>query len=220
MTKKEAKEFVVKCSNCRQCKGAAYQSPPVSYVGSLKGRVLILAQNPGEVDQKSDEARNWWNKAVSSRSAQNDAILMKTWYHWDFETSYGANKLGWLTAYDWLRSGDYCFSNSVRCRTPNNSNPDIEMILNCAEHTRELIDLWKKETKDEDRRLLVLMGAVAKTAFLRIHELQSEQFPNWGIAFKQPSLGTVLPVMHYAAWRSNAHTFRKAFKSAYDSLKD
>lgn len=214
----KSKEFVVKCSNCRLCPGAAYQSPPVSYVGRLSGRVLIIAQNPGQMDLKNDPNRGWWSKAVSTNVSMNDPLLMKTWYEWDFGTSPGQKKFEWLTKKGWLSTGDFCYSNAVRCRTKDNSQPQIEMVTNCAEHSRALIDMWIEATISENRRLLVLVGATSLISFKRLFDVPADFVTTWGIPFAYKGLGTVLPIKHYAAWRGDSNRFRKAFQEAYESL--
>lgn len=210
-------EYIRSCSNCRLCVGSNHQSPPISYSGSITGRVLILGQNPGEVGS-DDAQRNWWNARVQMPAVRDDAIAMKNWYDWDFAFSNGARRLGWMIGNQgWLNTGDFAFSNAVRCRTVKNAAPSGEMLENCAEHSRDLIDLWMKSRGNEDARLLVLMGAYSVNSFKRLFDMVPLDIQYYE-PFKLPLLGTVFPMKHYAVWRGDSNRVRERFKQVYASL--
>lgn len=217
-----AKQFILECSRCRACEGAAYQTPPASYIGTLQAPVLILAQNPGEFAD-SDKDRNWWaNRFQQVPNLQNNEAVMKTWYEYDFGTSYGAKMIGRLVGNsNWTTSGGFCFSNAIRCRTPNNAQPSVEMLVNCTEHTRALLRLWAKHNPDPMKRVLIVMEATAKSAILRLADFNLEPAfeLKWGEHVVSETFGHVLPVKHYAAWRGEENRYRAAFREVVAKSK-
>lgn len=177
------------CFNCRLCVGAAYQLPPFLFAGSDHPNVLVVAQNPGEIGGGKEDWRFDLGKLAS-----DDPTVLKTLYDIDFITSHGHNQMSMIFGDGWLTSGEFMYTNAVRCRTPKNARPSDEMITNCSGWTMTL----------PVTPVIVLMGRVAVEQFARM--MKKKEPPLW----KRVSLTRggkvqhIVTIPHYAAMKSKA----------------
>lgn len=126
------------CGQCDACGPmAGYQSVPLLYAGSIKASIVVIGQNPGEI---KDFATFRLSQAQETFEAKTYHEL-RTFYQWDFSTSYGAKTLAGVFGSDWLTSGEYMFTNAVRCRTRGNYVPTKFMIDHCRYWTTELLEI-------------------------------------------------------------------------------
>lgn len=190
--------LILEATHCNRCVGSCHQSPPISFAGKIDSPILVLGQNPGQI-QDSDENRLWWANELKSKLI--DATTAKMWYDWDYGTSYGQERLSLLFNGNSHDLG-YCFSNAVRCRTPGNARPSDEFIINCFDHTKALIDLWSTYNPDPKKRALIVMGNIARW------QVFHEELMPWG-KIKFTDYGHSLAIMHYTAWRSHYIEYQK-----------
>ena len=203
-----------KCAYCRKCEGAAFQSIPHFMCGNKFGKYLIVAQNPGEMSK--DPSRMFFSKLLNEYVASHkenelgpeSEEFFKMWYEWDFGTSYGATKFAEIFGKDWLQSGDFCYTNAVRCRTPNNAYPSEEMIVNCKVFAKQLL---------YGRDLVILVGKLAASQILSLEKIGIGQkfIPKVGytpaVFVKDEKVGKCLLIPHYA--RVGDYT---AYKTAFE----
>ena len=150
-------EMINECARCRVCEDAAYQAPPVAYVGDFDSPILVVAQNPGEIKSgdlvRKATARNMLLKANRTTADSDISDVILGWYFEDFTTSPGYKEMSKLFGKDWLLSGIYLYTNAVRCRTQFNKSPSSQMQTECWKYTRQLLF---------DREAVVMIGSVAK----------------------------------------------------------
>jgi len=149
-------QLVAKCAQCAACRGAGYQTPPMLGLGSFDAPILIVAQNPGEINQNDDlrlsfaglvetAIREEWGHEVIGR-------ISSAFYRADFEDTIQHLRLARAFGRDWLSSGLYYYTNAVRCRTEFNGTPSKEMTGNCLTWTKML---------STNRSIIVTLGSVA-----------------------------------------------------------
>lgn len=189
---------ILEATSCKRCIGSCYQSPPISFAGSLDSPFLVFGQNPGHI-QESDEMRLWWAEELNGKLI--DATTAKMWYDWDYGTSWGQERLSILFGGDQHNLG-YCFSNAVRCRTENNSRPPDEMIYNCTDHTKELVRIWSEHHPDPKKRVIVAMGAIARW------QLFGAKADAWGKIGFQEEFGHTLSIQHYSSWKGSYSEYK------------
>ena len=156
MAKLDEIQLAAKCAQCTACRGAGYQSPPMLGLGSFEAPILVVAQNPGEINQNDDlrlafaglvdtSIREEWGNEVIGRIAS-------AFYRADFEETTQHLRLARVFSRNWLSSGLYYYTNAVRCRTEFNSAPSKEMAGNCLTWTKIL---------SANRSVIVTLGSVA-----------------------------------------------------------
>lgn len=201
--------YVLGCTGCRLCEGAAYQLPPFLYAGSSKPSVLVIAQNPGEIG--SDKENQWRFDLAALTTAEEfetNAAAIKTIYDVDFITSYGYKQMSKIFGDTWLLNGKFMYTNAVRCRTPGNASPSDEMVSNCMGWTAQL----------PMPMIVVLMGKVAMKQFCKMEG--KPELEAWKLVRLRKDKGTtyVITIPHYAAMRS--HTDMERAKELFQSAVD
>lgn len=177
---------------------------PFLYAGSSDPKILIIAQNPGEIGS-GDTWRPILSKYADSIKSANE---LKVIYDIDFVTSHGHTAMESIFGEDWLMSGDFMYTNAVRCRTPGNASPSDQMIDNCMG--------WTSQLPIPD--LVVLMGGIARKQFCKMVKKPELQ------AFKVVKFmhnGTnvhVATIPHYAALKSKADV-QKAKETYEEALE-
>jgi uracil-DNA glycosylase len=175
------------------------------FAGSPKAPILALGQNPGEI-KSSDEQRRVWIETFAQADPGISGPGTAFWDFWDFIGSHGYQQLTKIFGKDWLMNKKMVWSNAVRCRTPGNATPIDEMIDACSVWTKLMI---------ENRKAIIMVGNVAK------HQVLKEKAGDldWGIPRRHPTLGIVLAIKHYSAWKSgDAESYRKAFKEVVKKI--
>jgi uracil-DNA glycosylase len=148
--------LMAKCARCTACRGAGYQTPPMLGLGSFGAPILIVAQNPGEINQ-NDELRLAFAGLVETaiREEWGNDIIGRTsaaFYRADFEDTIQHLRMSRAFGRDWLSSGLFYYTNAVRCRTEFNGTPSKEMSGNCLTWTKIL---------SANRSVIVTLGSVA-----------------------------------------------------------
>lgn len=184
--------YILGCNSCRLCEGAAYQLPPFLFAGSSNPKVLVIAQNPGEIG--TDKENQWrfdLNKLLVDGVTSN---TIKTIYDVDFITSHGYKQMVKIFGENWLTNGKFMYTNAVRCRTVSNASPSDEMLNNCMGWTAQL----------PIPPIVVLMGKVAMKQFCAM--VKKPELPAWKIVKlnKDKKIVHVMTIPHYAAMRSHA----------------
>ena len=210
---------VLRCLDCRLCKGSHFMWPPVLFTGKFDAPVLVIGQNPG-VFPESD-----WRMTAGVKlekiSMSLDSLLetfninrledrVISDYHEDFGESFGAKMLGKVFGSDWMDGDDFCFTNAVRCRTPENATPSEEMQHNCYMWTLKLLDM--------PRKAIVLVGAVARNQVL---SGKMDNRLSWGvIRTLQPSGTKVMAIKHWSAWKHDALGLKVAdvYRSRFEEM--
>jgi uracil-DNA glycosylase len=193
------------CAECRICEGAAYQTPPVLYAGHGTSPIIAIGQNPGEI-KDSDMARQRWLDIFNNLSDDNVSKFMPVWYMWDFYDSPGYKRLSQVFGKGWLMDGQIMWTNAVRCRTEGNATPSKEMLKTCKTWTEQLL---------EDRKAIIMVGGAAR------HQIMREEVKklDWGVPKRHPSLGLILAIKHYSAWKGDdVKTYRKAVKKLKEAI--
>lgn len=205
MTLSRADFLTTSCAKCAMCANSRYQAPPALYAGPFDAPVLVVAQNPGEIKEK--HRLELADAAHIEAASRADPNVIRFWYDYDFKTSNGFRSLASIFGPDWLSTGQYVFTNSVRCRTKGNEAPSTEMVDSCASWTRQLVD---------GRKAVIVVGAVARGQLLGA---EAEKLP-WGTPRKKGSV-IYLAVKHYSAWggASEAREYEAAVKRVLEALK-
>lgn len=180
------KPYMKGCSECRLCKGAAYQMPPFLYAGSGDPSILVIAQNPGEIG--SDD--KWRPKLQKYAFSLDSAVALKVLYDVDFITSHGYEMMEKIFGEGWFLTGKFMYTNAVRCRTPKNGTPSSEMISNCMSWTAQL----------PLPPLVVLMGSIARKQFCEmVKKPELDVYKIVKLKREQPV--RVMTIPHYAAMK-------------------
>lgn len=192
------------CAMCRVCPNSAYQTYPVLGITQGDEPILVIAQNPGEI-KVTDSQRMWWVERFIREKM--DPHVMTGWYRWDFETSHGYGQFARVFGTDWLDSGKFAYTNSVRCRTPKNERPDDKMLEACKTYTHQL---------SEGRKAIIYVGTLA--AQLIPERLNAKL--KIGVPVKSRD-GLILKIPHYAAWRdpNEVDQYRKAVDIILKNVK-
>lgn len=175
---------VISCHKCRACTGAAFQASPILAIGELDAPILIVAQNPGVFDTDTHaEFQQRWEEA---ETADEHLVLG----YLDFAGTKADSTFAKVFGRGWLESGKFCYTNAIRCRTPNNEAPSNQMRYNCNDWTQLLLP---------KRKIVVVVGAVAREQVTR------NNMPN-GSFRRLSGTGTyVITMTHYSAWRGSEH---------------
>lgn len=183
----ELHKTFIKCALCRECKGAAYQAPPAFYAGNPNAPFLAIGQNPGEISLKERDRLYWASMLQRYVEADVDlcASTFALWYRWDFGLSYGAKQLALVFGKDWLETGDWLYTNAVRCRTVGNAYPSKEMIENCTSFTKLLT---------QEREIVI---AFSSAAAKQLSALYSVSLPDAIDVGTKPKL---MRISHYTQW--------------------
>lgn len=204
-----SKDETLQCWECRFCPGAAYQVPPILYCGYLEAPILVIGQNPGEINYQSNSShgKKWIKVEEFLKLPNKTADEIVGFYNWDFGESHGRYMLDRIFGEHWLESGRFCYTNAVRCRTPSNQSPSEIMQASCWNWTKRLL---------AHRRFVVLMGAVARYQVLGS---RAAELP-WGASRRLKNGVHVMAIRHYAAWRSTAeiNEYQTAFSNTLSKL--
>lgn len=170
---------ITQVAQCRKCAGAAYQAPPAWYAGNKHAPILVVAQNPGEMHDPKEITLAKFVMAEVEASDNVDSLI-RAWYTFDFSISKGATRLAEAFGEGWLRTGHFCYTNAVLCRTSENKAPSSEMISKCATWTSSLMF---------GKKLIISVGGVARD------QVDAEMA-------KYPSLEKTerFHIAHYSAW--------------------
>lgn len=201
--------MMMQCAKCRECEGAAYQTPPPLFCGNIKAPIMVIAQNPGEI-RSNDKFRLEIGARLLSVT-QNDLPdeFLEAWYMSDYVTSQNYATVSKILSGDWLDSGRYLYTNAVRCRTPKNAMPSKEMIQACAVWTRKLYFA-------EPRLGAILLGDVATQQLLGADESKLKI----GRARKHPKFGILLRLPHPSRWSdADVTAYKEAVKEFDDILR-
>jgi uracil-DNA glycosylase len=182
------------CALCRQCDGAAYQSPPALSLGPDDAPIVIIAQNPGEIHSDDKFRLAMADAMLTVASEETSGTFLRAWYSADYLTSGSAATMTKVLGDDWLRSGRYLYTNAVRCRTPGNNKPSREMIDACSTWTRKVFFAHKRDG-------VILLGALAAEQLLG--KLASKI--SVGEYKHHPVLGLVLRLSHPATWKTGGN---------------
>lgn len=180
MNDNRVRHLFTQCATCRVCSGAAHQTPPVLGVFSDTAKYLVIAQNPGEI-KSNDRCRQWW---IDEFNGGLDVSNIKLFYEWDFMTSGAYNAFSEIFGDGWLRSGEFSYTNAVRCRTPKNAAPSQDMIDACKTYTRSVI-------------LMTGITRIITVGHISTEVMVGKAF-TWGKITQRGSM-RVMPIMHYAA---------------------
>lgn len=174
-------EEILGCSECVLCKGAGYLMRPVLYIGNPEAQILVIAQNPGSFaeDKFTEFVSEWQNEKDAQRQIELGYL--------DYADTHADKSYSKIFGKEWLESGHFCYTNAVRCRTPNNETPSWEMENACRMWTKKLL---------ADRRLVVISGNVAK------RQLGLDAIGRYAVKRLAGSSTYVMSVYHYAAWRT------------------
>ena len=180
------------CALCRQCEGAAYQSPPVLSLGPIDAPIVILAQNPGEIHSDDKFRLAMAAAMLPIASEEASGAFLQAWYMADYLTSGSASVMSRVLGTGWLSSGRYLYTNAVRCRTPGNKRPSREMIDACSTWTRKLFFAHKRDG-------VILLGALAAEQLLGklADKISAGEYKH------HPRFGLVLRLSHPATWKTN-----------------
>ena len=195
------------CCFCVDCELYGYQTPPVFGTGNPEADIVVIAQNPGEIEP-GDEARQWWIKSFEHNKFDNSSKVMKTFYRFDFEESNAYKAFSSIFGPNWL---DYIFyTNSVRCRTQDNEPPTDKEVKICKRWTGKAIKISGKMPK-----LIVLVGGTARKQILEEDASQLQ----FGQIKKRKDQFAVLAIKHYSAWKNDEATgYKKTFDNAVKKL--
>lgn len=192
------------CAACCLCKGASYQSYPHSHLGMLGAPIVIVAQNPGVITPavaRQPEVR--WLKTVADLDVEEKGQLLYFAYLFSFLPSRANAVFSSWFGSDWLVSGEFMYTNAVRCRTKNNARPSEEMKGNC--HRTWTAPLVNVETT----KAVITIGSFAASAVLGA---KWRRRTSWYKIASHPALGLVLPLQHYASRSLDPVLTRKAIK--------
>jgi uracil-DNA glycosylase len=181
--------YLLGCSACTQCEGAAYQLPPFLYAGSSTPTVLVMAQNPGEI---KEDWRLDLSKLIDEKTTGE---TLKTIYDIDFITSHGHKQMTKIFGDTWLTNGKFMYTNAVRCRTKDNAPPSNEMIENCLAWTYQL----------PIPQIVILMGKIAVKQFCTM--VGKSELPLWRtvkLTRSKSKVTYVTTMPHYSAMRSHS----------------
>lgn len=198
-------ERVQQCWRCQRCYGYGYQIQPILFCGNYEAKILVIGQNPGEIDPNKHLDRAKWMH--DSKIEEPDPQDIVGFYNWDFGTSYAAKTLARVFGDGWFRSFKYCYTNAVRCRTYHNATPSEEMLRECARYTVPMM---------EKRSLVVPIGRLAVTQVEKVGIIGKLK---WGVPHVQVGWPVVFPIMHYSAWRGYKEDYREGFRSAIELAK-
>lgn len=173
------------CSSCRLCMGSAYQSIPLLIAGDKDAPIAFISQNPGEI-KPTDVSRHWFARESYRWNMYEHVHTMQTFYDWDFATSSAAQTIAKITGdRDWVTSGHYLWTNSVRCRTEGNTRPDDEMIEACRLYTDMII---------ENRKAVIVIGDVAR------QQIFGDKPITYGEIKRTKSFGLITYFKHQVRW--------------------
>lgn len=178
------------CALCRQCDGAAYQSPPSLFAGSLTAKIVVVGQNPGEIHD-TDKFRLAMGEEMLRLCNENNAgKFFEAWYRADYGSSGNAKMLSEIFGNDWLNSEKFLYTNAVRCRTKANATPGEDMVVACNTWTRKLLFASKRSG-------VVLLGNIAASQLLGKHV---DKLPVNSVR-RHPRYGVLLRLPHPATWK-------------------
>lgn len=178
------------CAACRQCEGAAYQSPPALFAGNVNAPIMVMGQNPGEIH--GDKFRlDMAAEMLKLENIENAGTFIEAWYHADYGSSGNASMVAEVLGEGWLENGTYLYTNAVRCRTEGNHVPTKEMVDTCNTWTRKLFFSHKREG-------VILLGAIATEQLLG---KSIEKLPV-GVVRRHPRFGVLLRLSHPSTWKA------------------
>lgn len=160
------------------------------FAGNPKAKILVIAQNPGEIKETDTSHMRAVEYLNSIPHASLNEDILKMWYEIDFISSPAYVTMSKVFGHEWLTDsgGIYAYTNSVRCRTPKNSMPKHDMVINCRTWTRNLIG-------EISPLGIIALGNVAA------EQLNALSMPNESMK-KHPNFGPMLRLPHFVMWKN------------------
>lgn len=187
----------VDCAMCRACNGGGYQAPPAFFAGSIEAKVLVIAQNPGEI-KETDRFRLMMASSMREYAKRNESFgeseALLRWYQADFASSSMCTRMELVFGKGWISNGKFMYTNSVRCRTIKNEMPTDEMKQNCKTWTDLLIQIFKPKA-------IILAGNLASSQLLTDDEVLKIDV---GTAKIHPKYGIVARIQHPSIWTEDS----------------
>lgn len=199
---------IASCYSCSACVGAQYQMSPQLIAGNATDpAILIIAQNPGEI-QEGDKVRARIIE-MAKTGMFDTPEAMKAIYDVDFGTSPACKRMAAVFGDGWFESGRFAYTNAVRCRTPKNASPSNEMVTNCSVWTKAIISALKP-------RGLVLLGQVAYAQLFPAGDAPIDVME----MKRHKTYGPILRFPHFSAWRfEDTYQMQELFKSFNTRIK-
>lgn len=126
------------CARCADCKLHGYQTLPLLCIGRADAKVLVIS----ELEEITDEATLALADLLNFRFEKrifNPLSSFSLFYEFDLERSRAGKMMSQVFGPGWMRTNNFLYTTTVRCRLPEGRSIPSDMVMHCAKWTLSLL---------------------------------------------------------------------------------